>query len=72
MIKACVWHDKYYIKNKLHGGEKLRHKGDVGFYKRMKKIAKNSLLLRIQAIIYYPLAVMFGWIPWYLNRRNGK
>lgn len=72
MIKACQWHDQFYIENKLHGKESLRAYGDSRFYDKMKSIAKNNLLLRIQAIIYYALARLFGWIPWYLRRSNGK
>lgn len=72
MIKACSWHDDFYIRNKLHGGESLRSKGDKTFYQLMKAIAKDNLLLRIQAIIYYILARLVGWIPWHLNKRNGK
>ena len=74
MISACEWHDKAYIANKLHGGEKIRSIIDREFYCKMKNIAssKKSLSLRFQSVTYYVLARLFGWIPWYFHKSNGK
>lgn len=73
MIIACEKHDKNYVKYKLHGGEKLRAEVDARFLQDMKEISKNrGIHIKAQSYLYYSLARLFGWIPWYLRRDNGN
>ena len=62
--KACLWHDKAYLRGSKEQIIFSRKEVDDIFLGKMLKLAGDSLIKKAQSYVYYGLVRLFGWMFW--------